>query len=313
MPDERLTRQNYAYDDQEQLAAYRASAVERKQQLYWIGFLAGARASGRIESGEPEAIHAEATRFATFFECPDARDLLEDIAAECFASESDLIDSLDDIISSKRNDIEKDQPISASDDLNEFLGFCAGIICDGRVLEKEIRAIHERFLSSPQLRSDPLYAGLRDTVSNSLGDGLITDDEALEVQEWLARLVGDGFIDTGIANIGNVAEFDVAITDPAEVLFDGKHFALTGPMRMGTRSSIVARIEAAGGAFDGIPNRKTDYVVVATTASQLWRTTHYGNKIEKTTKLIDQGFRVRFVTESAFEIALANTDDEGIG
>ena len=50
--------------------------------LYWIGFLDGALSSGHIETGEGDALVAEATKFAEFFNDPDASDLAEDIRAE---------------------------------------------------------------------------------------------------------------------------------------------------------------------------------------------------------------------------------------
>jgi len=39
---------------------------DRKREVYWIGFLEGALSSDRIESGEEEAILAEAEKFVEF-------------------------------------------------------------------------------------------------------------------------------------------------------------------------------------------------------------------------------------------------------
>ena len=312
MPDDRAIKQNYLYDDQEGMVGYCRPAIERKQQLYWLGFLAGARSSGRIEIGEPAAIQAEATRFATFFECPDARDLYEDIAAGCFASGDDLLETLDSLLETKRVELAAEQPFEPVDDLNEFLGFCAGIICDGQVLQEEVAAILRRFEASEPLIHEPAFADLRAAVHASMSDGVVTVEESAEIQEWLARLVGDGFADTGIANIGNVTQVVDTISDPGRVSFEGRRFALTGPMRMGTRSSIVRRLEAIGGVFDPSPTKKTDYVVVASEASPMWRTTHYGRKISKATALIDSGAKVRFINETTFELAIASADGEGM-
>jgi hypothetical protein len=63
-------------------------------------------------------------------------------------------------------------------------------------------------------------------------------------------------------------------------------------------------IEAAGGTFDDRPTRKTDYVVVSTEASVLWRTTHFGTKLEKAKKLLDQGYPLRVVSETMLEAGL---------
>jgi hypothetical protein len=57
---------------------FQKGANDRKRDVYWIGFLQGALSSNRIESGEEDAILAEADKFVEFFEDPDAADLAED-------------------------------------------------------------------------------------------------------------------------------------------------------------------------------------------------------------------------------------------
>ena len=165
--------------------------------------------------------------------------------------------------------------------MNEFLGFCAGIICDGRILRLEAHAILDRFRGSEVLMSAVPFARLRRAIEAAMADGVLTQIEADEVQEWIARLVGDGFIDTGIPNIGTVSRLDDPITDPGEIRIFGSRFVLTGPMRMGTRAFIRAEIERVGGVLDPRTTHRTDYLVVSSKASRHWRTTHFGTKMER--------------------------------
>ncbi|WP_134679378.1 hypothetical protein [Paracoccus ravus] len=192
-------------EEEERNNAFRKTANDRKRTVYWIGFLDGALASRRIEDGEEIALLAEADKFREFFEDPDADDLAEDLRARCFSSEDDLMAQISVVITAKRDEVEARAAYSESDEMNEFLGFCAGIICDGKILEREAQAILDRFRSSNVLMSAAPFARVRRAVEAAMADQVLTSDEAEEVQEWIAQLVGDGFIDTGIPNIGSLA------------------------------------------------------------------------------------------------------------
>jgi NAD-dependent DNA ligase len=291
---------------EERRNVFNKSANDRKRVLYWIGFLEGALSSQRIESGEEICLIVEAEKFSEFFGDPDASDLAQDIQAQCFSSERDMIEQIRRVIKEKRIELHLRSTSAETDELNEFLGFCAGIICDGRVLEKEVRAIAARFKSSPVLMTAAPFSSLRKAVEKAMDDNILIEEEADEIQEWLAQLVGDGFIDTGIPNIGSVAKLDEPIIDPALIHLDGSVFVLTGPMRMGPRSFIISEIESVGGTCAPRTTTKTDYVVVSSTASRHWRTTHFGTKIERARELIEEGYKLRFVSETALQQAIVD-------
>jgi hypothetical protein len=292
---------------EERYNAFNKSANTRKRVVYWIGFLDGALSSHRIEEGEEDALLAEAGKFSEFFSDPDASDLAEDILAKCFSSEEDMMGQLKQVIEDKRVELGSGSTSIETDEMNEFLGFCAGVICDGKVLETEVRGILRRFKSSTILMQAAPFATLAAAVEAAMDDDVLTDDEAEEIQEWIAQLVGDGFVDTGIPNIGTVAKLDEPITDPSEIALEGSVFVLTGPMRMGPRSFIISEIESAGGICAPRTTKKTDYVVISSTASRHWRTTHFGSKIERARELIEEGQTLRFVSE----VALGKAIDAG--
>ncbi len=279
-------------------------ANDRKREVYWIGFLQGALSSNRIESGEEDAILAEADKFVEFFEDPDASDLAEDIRARCFSGQNDFMNALENVIKEKRGEIQAAAPYSERDEINEFLGFCAGIVCDGLILKAEAEAMLSRFHDSMVLSSSVVFRDLWRALEAALADKILTEEESEEVRAWIALLVGDGYVDTGIPNIGNTAELDEPIRDAAQIALKGACVVLTGPMRMGTRDFIIAEIEGCGGEVGKTTTRKTDYVVVSSTASKNWRTTHFGTKIERAKELIVEGYKLRFVTEAALEAAI---------
>ncbi|MDF1847543.1 MAG: hypothetical protein P1U69_10125 [Parvibaculaceae bacterium] len=305
---EQATRDISQREIDEQHNAFNKSANDKKRVVYWIGFLEGALASDRIELGENDALHAEATKFAEFFGDPDASDLAEDIDARCFSSDSDMMDQLKQIVLEKRAQISTKSPYTETDEMNEFLGFCAGVICDGRILASEASAILHRFQKSDLLMNASPFQDVRRVVEASLADNELTASESEEIQEWISRLVGDGFIDTGLPNIGTVAQLDEPITDPNMVSLSGSTFVLTGPMKIGTRAFIVAEIERFGAVFQERTTRETAYVVVSSTASKHWRTTHFGRKIERAQQLLSQGYDLQFVSEDALQGAIRLAD-----
>lgn len=297
-------KQVFIYDNEEMLEVFNQNAVNRKKALYWLGFLEGALASGTIETNEPNAIFEEAQSFANFFGDPDALDFIQDFNSKCFSSNEDMFDCIADISAEKFQQLIAHKRVSETDELNRFFGFCAGIICDGRVLATEAVAIRNRLIGSPVLGYDPSLKDLRSCVTRALSDGQLSQNELDEIREYLARLVGDGYADTGMSNIGSVAALDDLILDPARVNFIGRTFVITGPMRIGTRSQVVRLIEQAGGGYAGAPSRSTDYVVVAVSASAMWKTTHYGTKIERAREIAAKGASLAFLCESALEKAL---------
>ncbi|MGM0559558.1 MAG: hypothetical protein ACQETX_00630 [Pseudomonadota bacterium] len=298
-------RQIEEREREERYNAFNKSANDRKRVLYWIGFLEGALSSRHIEDGEQAALMAESEKFADFFDDPDASDLAEDIRSRCFSSEKDMMVQLREIITDKSNELADASTSKETDELNIFLGFCAGVICDGRVLEPEVRAIRERFMKSERLREEVAFNPLCKAVEEALADDVITEEESKDIEEWLSQLVGDGYADTGFTNIGNVAKLDDPILDPEAIELENSVFVLTGAMRMGPRAFIEKEIIRAGGVMAPRATRKVDYVVVSSTASRHWRTTHFGTKIERARELIEEGYKLRFVSEVALEKALS--------
>jgi NAD-dependent DNA ligase len=289
---------------EEQINAFRKSANDRKREVYWIGFLGGALSSQRIEEGEEAALLAEADKFREFFDDPDAADLAEDLRAKCFSSEDDMMTQITKVIQEKRRELDEKSSYSETDEMNEFLGFCAGIICDGTILEKEAQAILNRFQASDVLMTSVPFSQLRRAVEVAMDDRVLTTEESEEVREWITQLVGDGFVDTGIPNIGSVSRLDDPITNPSELTLRGARFALTGPMKFGTRTFIQSEIERVGGIYEARTTQRTDYLVVSSHASRHWRTTHFGTKIERAKELIENGHKLRFVSEEALAKAI---------
>ena len=279
-----------------------------KISRYWVGFLEGILSSNEIEPGEEAALLAESEAVAAIYSDADVADLREDIETGCFASTDDLTRQLRDVVACKRSVLCSEVGSSELDELNEFLGFCAGVVCDGVVLPVEINAILSRLNDSYLLTDHVLLSELRMAVWRAAERVTPTDADIEGIQTCIADLVGDGHGVTGICNIGSVAGFPGQIVNAKEVRLNGSIFVLTGRMRMGSRAEVVSAIERAGGSCGASTTRRTDYIVVSSEASRHWICTHFGRKIERALELIDEGLKFRFVSEVALEAALKNSN-----
>lgn len=279
-------------------------ANKRKTEFYWLGFLEGTMASGRIEHAEVAPLKAEAEAFARFFNDPDAKDLVLDIAHVHGVLDNDLYEQLDDIVSARRKLAIAETDLSDKDRMNEFLGFCAGVICDGEVLEAEAKAIVRRFAADPALTKNPHLVNLRSTLDETLADNVLNGKEAEDVKDWITRVVGDGYVDTGLPSIGSTTQLPGMLADHREIVFPERIFVVTGALRIAPRRTLAELVRARGGVFSEHITLETHYLVVAPTASRDWRATHFGTKIETAQKYISQGAPLQFVPEHVFEEAL---------
>ncbi|ANT62760.1 helicase [Salipiger sp. CCB-MM3] len=286
-------RESHAFD------RFNRSATLRKRGFYWLGFLEGVAASEAIEEGEIEAMINEACEIDAFLGFTGEDTIGEALNLALAACGDDVLKAIKlhaETIAASLGDPEKD---SEKDLVNTFLGFCAGVVCDGQITSEEARKIHARFHSEPVLAEAPIFASLRWAVDGALADAELDEAEAEELREWIAALVTDGHADTGVANIGGVIAPTDPISDPAQLSFDGKTFVLTGKMSIGPRSLIGAELTRRGAVLKSSVTDETDFIVVATTASRAWKTTHFGTKIEAARGKIADGHPMRFVTERA--------------
>nr|WP_246237353.1 AAA domain-containing protein [Halovulum dunhuangense] len=295
-------RADQAYD------CFNRTATTRKRGFYWLGFLEGVAASDGIEEGESEALVAEAREIDAFFGDAGESRVTDMLAEALDDADGDLMTAISIQCDALRETLDDPEHAAEKDIINTFLGFCAGIICDGRITSGEARKIHARFHSDPALAEAPIFADLRWAVDAALADAILDEEEAEEIREWIAALVTDGHADTGVANIGGVLSPTVPITDAGAIDLEGKVFVLTGKMSMGPRSLIGDEIARRGGTLKNTVTDETDYVVVSNTASRHWKTTHYGIKIEAALKKIEAGHAMRFVAEHALARALVRLD-----
>lgn len=284
------------------LSIFNHNRNNRKATFYWIGFLEGVLASGEIEPLEHEPLSKEAEAMAIEFNNTDAMDFLEDLKARCHDSTEDQIRQLQGMIVELRSSI--DGAPEDVDQINEFLGFCAGIICDGEITRKEFQALSQDYLSHSAIAQEKAFDDLRTYVETLSANRSITKKRLITLLEPLATLVGDGYADTGISSIGRSSQFLPAITDPSCIAFQDQRFVITGIIPGMTRAEAHDEIALHGGFTQDRVRRNTNFIVVSDKANKHWWTTHYGRKMQRAMKLIEEGYPIVVVTASAFLAAL---------
>jgi hypothetical protein len=80
------------------LSFINAKPNRRKSELYWIGFLSGLLASGRLEASERFPLIAEAEHFFNCLADPDAYELVQDLGCSDAYSNDEIFDLIEQIV-----------------------------------------------------------------------------------------------------------------------------------------------------------------------------------------------------------------------
>jgi NAD-dependent DNA ligase len=173
------------------------------------------------------------------------------------------------------------------------------------VLEAEARALLHKLNTVEHVSSSSKFQKLSDILLKCLADNVLTLAEGEEIADWVARLVGDSFADTGLPSFGVSIQPENIIHDESLVQIKEKRFVLTGTLRQAPRHEVIKLIVVNGGQVSSAPSMKVDYIVIATNLSRDWKYTSFGGKIEKANALIEKGSKLVFISEYAFEKALS--------
>ncbi len=243
-----------------------------------------------LEVGEIEPLIAESEEFVRRVSDGDANDIVEDFDADIL--DHALIDSVVKVRIQKIEDsCEKSQ-------LNRFLGFCRGIVCDGRITLAEAKAIASFVERYPSLLETVGVRQIYISSVDAVADGIVSEEESDELCEVIGHVVGDCYGDTGIAQTTGVANFHETRLESIEVDLDGAIFVLTGNFKAKPRSIFEKKLEAYGALKARSVSGKVDFLIVGGEASRDWIELNRGTKIRKAQELRLKSERPLFVSES---------------
>lgn len=286
-----------------------ARSNDRKRETYWIGFLKGLISSRRLEEAELFPLLTEAEYFLERLGDRDAARLLRDLDEPSGADLGVMFTRLALTVDSRVRQLGE---LGVRDRTNMFLGQCAGVACDSRILLSEAHQLLAEgsiLLASRDLASgdDGRLGRFLAVLRNALQDHAITLDESHEILDWIRAYVGDCASDTGVATADARPSLPnwICVDDPLDVA--GRPFVMTGTFRSLPRGQIVSRLVSLGGIERKTISRNTHVVFVAMQQSRDWKYNQYGTKIEDALKHIEAGADIRFASELLLEKLLGIT------
>lgn len=269
----------------------------KKALGYWIGFLEGVMACKEITANETEALKAQSLDLLSQFFDEDAAELVTELEQSWPEVSEELNEFISDIISFRRDEIQL-----ADDIVNEhiFFGFLKGIASDDEVNLNEVNALISHFSEKAwereELSEDPRIKDIFKVASLAVQDGVIDAEESRELCEYITRVVGDSYSDTGISSQMDTPQLDGMLHSLDQLEFAGREFCLTGTFSV-PKAVLGKAIQAKGGSVNRGLRANTDYLVLSNSGSEHYVTANAGTKILNAIKLREKAGKPSFVME----------------
>ncbi len=278
------------------LAKIHARTNDKKYFCYFTGFLDGVAASGMLETGEISPLVEQCAEFAQNTKDEDAMEFLRDF-------ELDLLEfaSIRDAVHYRSKEIDKECQKS---DLNRFMGFCAGIACDGIITLDEAKRVVDFGAIGSSILEDPIAGAIVYCCSDAILDGVIDGQESVDICDRITALIGDSYADTGISSLGSVPLFPEGELPKKLIEIDGSAFVLTGNFEISPRRILEDELSEYGANIARSVTKKTDFVVVGHEAARDWVFTHKGNKLAKALSMYYETGRPVLISESQLKRSL---------
>lgn len=263
---------------------------DAKYFCHLTGFLQGVAASGYLEVAEIEPLLAECFEFVERVSDHDARDIIDDFRAE-------LLD-FDTIFACAEFRATQIDPENEKSALNRFLGFCRGVVCDGKITIQEAEAIVEIIDRNEFLLKTVGVGQILISCIDAIEDGIVTELESIDICTAIGEIVGDCYGDTGIANPFGVANFpETRLSSLDEDLID-RIVVFTGNFRTSPRTLLEARLEALGVAITKHVSGSTHFLIVGGECSRDWIEMNRGTKMRKAQELRLKSPLPHFISEA---------------
>lgn len=178
--------------------------------------------------------------------------------------------------------------------LESLLGLCQGMLADNRLNAEEILFLDAWLKDNEEIARAWPGDVIAQRVRTILADGAVTEEEAEDLKDTLARMLGGTLQESGSA-CGMATRLPVDDVD--RIVFDDRVFCLTGKFIYGPRRKCEEAILDHGGKISCGVVKNMDYLIVGTLASRDWAYTSHGRKIEKAVSYRDDGAKILIVAE----------------
>jgi len=181
--------------------------------------------------------------------------------------------------------------------INQLLGFLQGITSDDVLNDKEILKL-KRMIESNSLIVETFPGNkIHRRIEAILEDGVIDDDERIDLLDMIKSICGQQFLDTGCAECGATDFFG----EPVELTtIQDKAVCFTGKFIGGSRKVMEALAKANKAEVRGGVARDLDYLIIGSMASRDWKFTSHGRKIEAVINNQQLGYSTKIINEATW-------------
>lgn len=194
--------------------------------------------------------------------------------------------------------------------IQEMLGLIRGIVCDGVVVDDEIRAFESWCENHPDVVAFWPATVLEPKVRAVLANRAISADDRHHLYELFCDAVGGGGVNDSTSQIfATRLPFD----EPApELSFVNRTYVFTGTFVFGTRKECEDAVVARGGHVAPRVTREPSIVVIGTLSTDAWAHSSYGRKIEAAVTYRDGGVPIQIVCEEHWTAAVRRSPSQAL-
>ena len=183
--------------------------------------------------------------------------------------------------------------------IDELIGIARGVLADGYLDDREITFLQKWLVANQHITKNALVSTLQTRITDVLSDGIVDPDERADLFSTLSSLCREDF-ELGEALKSTSLPFCEPIP---KISFQGMHYCFTGTFVFGSRSECNLAVTEQG-ADVGNLTQKTNFLVIGEYATDSWKHSSYGRKIEKAVIYRDsKGLPISIISEKTWRDA----------
>jgi len=162
--------------------------------------------------------------------------------------------------------------------VQELQGIATAVIFDGAVDDGEIDLLVSWLNKNQDYRSKWPLSDLWDLMAHILQDGVVTQQERLQMFAFLSSITKDAAWKDRPQN----EKAGDGLCDPEPIIeFPKRSFVFTGRLTYTKRKDAQGQVQARGGLTPKSAIKNLSYLIIGDLGSPAWRTSKFGTKIEK--------------------------------